>query len=71
VSIFGTWELTGHDDIDAARDRIDLQGLQIPQNIESTCPQVERPRFRICASPVAGINVSSTENRHACYIFSV
>jgi hypothetical protein len=56
--------MTGHDDIDAARNRIDLQGPQIVQNIDRQ--NIDRPArksddlgFGICASPVAGINVSS------------
>ena len=51
--------MTGHDDIDAARNRIDLQGPQIVQNIDRPARKSDDLGFGICASPVAGINVSS------------
>jgi hypothetical protein len=38
--------MTGHDDVDAARDRIDLQSLQIVQNVDRLCRKSHDLFFR-------------------------
>jgi len=51
--------MTGHDDVDAARDRIDLQSLQIVQNVDRFSRKSHDLGFRVCNSPVVDINISS------------
>ena len=51
--------MTGHDDLDAARDWIDLQSLQIVQNVDRFSRKSHELGFRVCNSPVVDIHVSS------------
>ena len=51
--------MTGHHDRDAARDRIDLQSLQIVQNVERFSRKSNDLGFGVCNSPVVDIHVSS------------
>jgi hypothetical protein len=51
--------MTGHHDVYTARDRIELQGLQIMQNVDRPFRQSNEIGFGICDSPVAVIHVSS------------
>jgi hypothetical protein len=51
--------MTGHDDVDAARDRIDLQSLQIVQNVNRFSRKSHDLRLWVCNSPVVDIHVSS------------
>src|SRR5665213_3298067 len=51
--------MTGHHDVDAARDRIDLQGLQIVQNVERSSRKSNDLGFGVCNSPVTAIHISS------------
>jgi len=50
--------MTRHHNIDAARDRINLQGLQIVQNVERSSCKPNDLGFGICGGPVANIHVS-------------
>jgi hypothetical protein len=45
--------MTGHHDVDVARDRIDLQGFQIVQNVDRPSRKSNEFSFGICDSPVA------------------
>src|SRR6202012_4407670 len=51
--------MTGHDDVDAARNRIDLQSLQIVQNVDRFSRKSHDLVLRVCNSPVVDIHVSS------------
>ena len=51
--------MTGHDDVDAARDRIDLQSLQIVQNVDRFSRKSHDLGFGVCGSPVVDIHISS------------
>ena len=51
--------MTGHDDVDAARDRIDLESLQIVQNVDRFSRKSHDLGFRVCNSPVVDIHISS------------
>ena len=51
--------MSGDHDVDAARDRIDLQGFQIVQNVDRPFRKLNEFGLRIRDGPVARIYVSS------------
>jgi hypothetical protein len=51
--------MTRHDDVDAARGRIDLQSLEIVQNVDRFSRKSHDLGFRVCNGPVLDIHVSS------------
>jgi hypothetical protein len=51
--------VAGHDDVDAARDRIDLQCFQIVKNVDRPFRKANELGLSVREGPVAGIHVSS------------
>ncbi len=58
----GPMRVAGNDDVDPARDWIELQCLDVVQNMDANPAKGYRLRLRIMFRPVAGIDIASDRN---------